>query len=74
MLHDIPKRLHYLYGFLQKRLIHLNLQILYTCNFHCKICDFWKEPSRDLPRLSAAQIRIIGAKLTRLGPGGIQYC
>ena len=68
MFHDSQKRLRYVDSFLRKRLIHLNLQLLYTCNFRCHICDFWKEPYRSLPQLSVPQIQVIAEKLKQLGP------
>jgi len=54
--------------FLRRRLVHLNLQILYDCNFRCGICDFWKEPYRDHPRLELPQVEVIAEKLRQLGP------
>jgi len=62
------KKLHHTYAFIAKKLIHLNLQILYDCNFRCKICDFWKESGADLPRLSLPQVQIIADKLKQLRP------
>lgn len=56
------------YTFYRKRLMHLNLQLLYQCNFKCSICDFWKEEYRHHPRLSVAQIEMISRKLEPLGP------
>jgi radical SAM protein with 4Fe4S-binding SPASM domain len=56
------------YSFLMKRMVHLNLQVLYTCNFKCRICDFWKAPYRGLPRLSLEHVRVIANKLEALGP------
>lgn len=67
-MHDLSKRLKYLYSFMRKRLVHLNLQILYQCNFRCTICDFWKEPYRNLPKMSAADAWIISEKLRAIGP------
>ena len=48
--------------------MHLNLQLLYQCNFRCGICDFWKEEYRDHPRLTMPQIETISDKLKPLGP------
>ncbi len=62
------KKLAYAYSFLRKQLIHLNLQLLYSCNFKCKICDFWKEPYARHPHLSVDQAKIISEKLKPLGP------
>lgn len=49
-------------------MVHVNLQILYNCNFRCGICDFWKEEYRDKGRLSAAEAGIISEKLNGIGP------
>jgi len=68
MTHDWRKKLRFARSFLQDRLVHVNLQILYTCNYQCAICDFWKPPWRDKPLLSAAQVELISEKLNRLGP------
>jgi len=67
-MHDTIKRLRYVHSFWQKGLVHLNLQIMYQCNFRCKICDFWKKSYRNMPKLSAAQTEIIAEKLRPLGP------
>ena len=66
--HEFRKRAHMFYSCLRQRLVHLNLQILYQCNFRCTICDFWKPPFTDMPRLSLEQVRIIAEKLRPLGP------
>jgi len=62
------KGLKYTLSAMRKQMIHLNLQLLYQCNFRCKICDFWKEEYRDYPQLSIDQIRIIEEKINELGP------
>lgn len=62
------KRTRYMYSFLRKRMVHLNLQILYTCNFRCKICDFWKASYKDMPHISPDQVRLIAGKLKAMGP------
>ncbi|MCP4217744.1 MAG: radical SAM protein [bacterium] len=62
------KEMRYGYSFLMRRMVHLNLQLLYRCNFTCRICDFWKEPFTDLPMLSLEQTRVIVEKLKPLGP------
>jgi MoaA/NifB/PqqE/SkfB family radical SAM enzyme len=67
-MHDFGKRLRYLYAFANRRLVHLNLQILYQCNFRCKICDFWKEPYKRMPKLSASDVWAISEKLRAIGP------
>jgi MoaA/NifB/PqqE/SkfB family radical SAM enzyme len=66
--HEFSKRARLLYSGLRKRLIHLNMQILYQCNFKCNICDFWKEPFNSKPKLSLEQVRVIAEKLRPLGP------
>ena len=53
---------------MRKRLVHLNLQILYQCNFRCMICDFWKEPYKDMPMLSPLEVETISEKLRSIGP------
>jgi len=62
------KRLRYASSFLRKRMVHLNLQLLYACNFKCKICDFHHSPYKDLPYLTVVQAEVIAAKLKTLGP------
>lgn len=66
--HEFKKRAHLLYSGLRRRLIHLNMQILYQCNFRCDICDFWKPPFTGMPKLGLEQVRIIAEKLKPLGP------
>jgi len=66
--HDFAKKLRFAQSFLRRRLVHVNLQILYTCNYRCSICDFWKPAWRDRPPLSAANVEIIAEKLARIGP------
>ena len=68
LLHDSGRKLRYARNFLQRRLVHTNLQITYRCNFRCRICDFWKEEYRDKPELSAAQAELISEKLDVIGP------
>jgi MoaA/NifB/PqqE/SkfB family radical SAM enzyme len=74
MWNGFGREMHYQYrcarlawGFLTKRFIHCNLQITYRCNFKCQICDFWKEEHAPADELSLGEIRLIGAKLNRLG-------
>ena len=62
------KKIRYVGSFLQKKLIHTNLQLLYDCNFRCRICDFWKDDFDGRPRLSPEQVEIIAEKLNRVGP------
>jgi radical SAM protein with 4Fe4S-binding SPASM domain len=68
MNRDTLKKIKYMYSFLMKRPIHINMQILYDCNFRCKICDFWKSPYTQYPHLSLAQVKTIAHKLKSLGP------
>lgn len=58
----------YIGSFLMKRMVHLNLQLLYSCNFKCRICDFWKAPYKDLAPISLDHVRVIAGKLEALGP------
>lgn len=67
-MNDLHKKLKYLYSFITKQLVHLNLQILYQCNFRCTICDFWKEPFKGMPMLSATDVLKISEKLRNIGP------
>ncbi len=67
-LPELRKKLRFANSFLRDRLIHVNLQILYACNYRCAICDFWKPSWRQKPALSAAQAEIISDKLNLLGP------
>jgi MoaA/NifB/PqqE/SkfB family radical SAM enzyme len=65
---DVGKKVHFGARFARRKLVHLNLQLLYDCNFRCRICDFWKEPYREHPRLSLEQVKVIAGKLRLLGP------
>lgn len=65
---DVWKKLVFLQRFARRRLVHLNLQLLYDCNFRCGICDFWKAPFEGKPKLSLAQVKVIAEKLRALGP------
>jgi radical SAM protein with 4Fe4S-binding SPASM domain len=67
-LPELKKKLRFAKSFLRNRLVHVNLQILYSCNYRCNICDFWKPAWRDKPSLSAAQVQLISEKLNLLGP------
>jgi MoaA/NifB/PqqE/SkfB family radical SAM enzyme len=62
------KKARFAWRFARERLVHLNLQLLYDCNFRCQICDFWKAPYLDRPRLSLAQVQAMAPKLRQLGP------
>ncbi len=66
--HEFSKRARLLYSGLRKKLIHLNLQLLYQCNFKCDICDFWKTPFTEMPKMNLEQIGLIAEKLKPLGP------
>lgn len=48
--------------------MHVNLQLLYDCNFHCRICDFWRPEFEARPRMGLEDARIISEKLAELGP------
>ncbi len=74
MLRQISQELHYQHrslrlglAFFRRRLLHCNLQVTYRCNFHCQICDFWKEPHDPSDELTVEQIQRIGKNLNRLG-------
>ncbi len=62
------KYVRFAHSFLRRRMVHVNLQLLYDCNFRCRICNFWKDEYRDRPRLTAAQVRLAADKLSVLGP------
>ncbi len=62
------KKARYINSFLRRGLVHVNLQLLYSCNFRCQICDYWKPQYRDRPRLSLEQVKIIASKLNQVGP------
>jgi len=61
------KKARFAKAFLSKKLIHTNLQILYECNFKCKICDFWKREDH-LPQITTSQIEIVSEKLNKIAP------
>jgi MoaA/NifB/PqqE/SkfB family radical SAM enzyme len=67
-LHDTSKAIHLSYSFIRKRMVHLNLQLLYQCNFQCTICDFWKDPYRTLPSMSLSQVESLSHVIEPLGP------
>jgi len=67
-LPELRKKLRFAKSFLRHRLVHVNLQILYSCNYRCTICDFWKPSWRNKPILSAAQAKVISEQLNLLGP------
>ncbi len=68
LTHQLGKKVRFAHSFLRRRLIHVNLQILYACNYGCSICDFWQPAWRGKPRLSAADVGVISEKLNRIGP------
>jgi MoaA/NifB/PqqE/SkfB family radical SAM enzyme len=68
MLHDAAKKIRYSWSFLKRDIVHVNLQLLYSCNFSCSICDFWKETYASHPRLSLSQVKVIAEKLGTIGP------
>ncbi|HEY3353369.1 MAG TPA: radical SAM protein [Polyangia bacterium] len=67
-LAEAAKKARYAASFLGRRLVHTNLQLLYQCNMRCQICDFWKPPFTGKPRLTAAQVEVIGRQLAAIGP------
>ena len=67
-LPELKKKLRFAKSFLRNRLVHVNLQVLYSCNYRCAICDFWKPSWREKASLSAAQVEVISQKLNLLGP------
>jgi MoaA/NifB/PqqE/SkfB family radical SAM enzyme len=68
LTHDWRKKVRFARSFLARRMCHVNLQLLYACNYRCHICDFWKESHRDRRQLSPAEIRVISEKLNEVGP------
>jgi MoaA/NifB/PqqE/SkfB family radical SAM enzyme len=68
LTHDLGKKLRFARSCLAQRLIHVNLQLLYDCNYRCRICDFWKGPHREKARLTARQTEVIAEKLRQVGP------
>lgn len=67
-MRELGKKVKYAYSFLRRRLVHLNLQLLYRCNFRCTICDFWKEPYTKMPMLSASDVTVMSGKLQKIRP------
>jgi len=62
------KKARYIGSFRREKLVHVNLQVLYQCNFRCRICDFWQPPFTSMPKMSAAQVEVISDKLAQIGP------
>ena len=66
---ETAKRARYMLRTARRQMVHLNLQLLYQCNFKCGICDFWRSPDfLSRPRLSAGQARLLAARLKPLAP------
>ncbi len=65
---DLVKKLRFARSFLRRRLVHVNLQILFACNYRCRICDFWRPANHDRPRLSVPDAETISEKLNQIGP------
>lgn len=69
MLNEFGKKFKYVSSFIKKDMVHLNLQLLYKCNFKCEICDFWKdEKFLNAKALSLEDVKIIAEKIKPLGP------
>ena len=49
-------------------MVHVNLQLLYSCNFKCRICDFWKAPYNGISYLTLENAQITAKKLKAFGP------
>jgi MoaA/NifB/PqqE/SkfB family radical SAM enzyme len=62
------KKALYLASFARRRLVHVNMQLLYDCTFTCDICDFWKPEYKNAPRLTADQVAVLSDKLAEVGP------
>jgi MoaA/NifB/PqqE/SkfB family radical SAM enzyme len=68
MVQENLKKARYIRSFLQRGLVHTNLQLLYRCNFRCQICDYWKPEFKERPQLSLEQVERISDKLNEIGP------
>jgi MoaA/NifB/PqqE/SkfB family radical SAM enzyme len=68
ILSELKKKAKFGLAFLKKELVHCNLQILYECNFQCRICDFWQSPYTHAPKMTLDQIKSIEKKLNEIGP------
>lgn len=68
LFHEPMKKIRLAHSALRKRLMHVNLQLLYQCNYRCEICDFWKPAFRDKTTLTAGQVEVISHKLAQIGP------
>lgn len=67
-MHLSAKDIRFCYSLVRKKMLHINLQLLYQCNFKCKICDFWKEPYLDATKLTLENVKIIADKIKYFGP------
>lgn len=67
-MHNAIKHIKYMNNFMRQRLVHLNLQLLYQCNFRCKICDFWHEEYSRSPKLSFEDMQVVVEKLRPVAP------
>lgn len=68
MFVDASKKLRFAWSMLSRKIVHVNLQLLYSCNFRCRICDFWKPPFTGMPALNLDQIKTIATRLAEIGP------
>ncbi len=67
-MNDYLKKTKFLYNFMRKGMVHVNLQLLYRCNFRCGICSFWKDEYRDFPAMGLHDVEVISRQLKKLGP------
>lgn len=68
-LRELRKAAGFAASFLRRRLVHTNLQLLYDCNFRCRICDFWKGPKEATPPpMSLAGVTRVSEQLALVGP------
>ena len=57
-----------MWNFIRHRMIHVNLQVTWKCNFRCQVCDFWKPEflaQHGKHELSLEQVETIGKILHR---------
>jgi len=67
-IRDWQKMGMYVLSFLRRKLVHVNLQILYSCNCRCTICDFWRDDRAHEPPMNIDAIQTVARKLSYLGP------
>jgi radical SAM protein with 4Fe4S-binding SPASM domain len=67
-IRELRKKGMYVLSFLRRKQVHVNLQILYSCNFRCSICDFWRDDRAHEPPMSLEAIQTVARKLSYLGP------